>query len=121
MARWLLVALMFLLPTQFVWAAVATYCAHESKPTTFHVGHHDHQHRASTQDASVQDVEVAIKPILLEHPDCTYCQTGIAQFGGGQKVGLVEFEECSFACAAMKPYNFRGEEDIDRPKWPRAG
>jgi hypothetical protein len=34
MVRCLLVVLMLLLPTQFTWAAVATYCEHETTPTS---------------------------------------------------------------------------------------
>jgi hypothetical protein len=120
MVRWLLVVLIFVLPAQFVWAAVATYCGHESKPTTVHVGHHDHQHQ-TTVDAGFEDAGEAIKPILLEHDDCTYCQTGVAQFGAEPEAGLVVLQECSFACTATKPYNYRAEEDIERPKWTCAG
>ena len=35
-----------MLPLQFSWAAVATYCGHESQAGTGHFGHHDHEHHA---------------------------------------------------------------------------
>jgi len=42
MRRWLAVFLLLLLPLQFSWAAVASYCAHEGDAGGGHFGHHDH-------------------------------------------------------------------------------
>ena len=47
MRRWFAVLLLFLLPLQFSWAAVATYCGHESDAHAQHFGHHEHQHASS--------------------------------------------------------------------------
>ena len=35
-----------MLPLQFSWAAVASYCGHETQASTGHFGHHDHEHHA---------------------------------------------------------------------------
>lgn len=42
MRRWLAVLWLVFLPFQFSWAAVASYCAHETGAAAEHVGHHDH-------------------------------------------------------------------------------
>lgn len=48
MRRWLLIALLFVLPLQMVWAAAAPYCAHEAKSSaTKHFGHHEHEHQGT--------------------------------------------------------------------------
>ena len=51
MRRWLVIAMLFLvLPFQFVWAAAAPYCAHETQPEAAkHFGHHEHQHQGGNQ------------------------------------------------------------------------
>ncbi len=46
MRRWLAIILLTLLPIQFSWAAVASYCEHETTTNAPHVGHHEHQHHA---------------------------------------------------------------------------
>lgn len=59
MRRWLLVFLVLLLPLQFSWAAVASYCQHESAAATSptqqqHVGHHEHQHHGDATPVQAQ-------------------------------------------------------------------
>ena len=46
MRRVLAIFLLAMLPLQFSWAAVASYCAHERQASTGHFGHHDHKHHA---------------------------------------------------------------------------
>jgi hypothetical protein len=43
MRRWLAILLLALLPFQFSWAAVGTYCGYESDAQGQHLGHHEHQ------------------------------------------------------------------------------
>ena len=44
MRRWIAIFIL-ILPLQFSWAAVASYCQHESEPAkTEHIGHHEHKH-----------------------------------------------------------------------------
>jgi hypothetical protein len=45
MHRWIVIALLTLLPFQFTWTAAASYCVHESDAQAQHVGHHEHQHQ----------------------------------------------------------------------------
>jgi hypothetical protein len=44
--RFLAIVLLALLPLQFSWAAVASYCGHEEQAGATHFGHHEHQHHA---------------------------------------------------------------------------
>ena len=43
MRRWLSILLLVFMPFQFSWAAVATYCEHESGTRAKHFGHHEHE------------------------------------------------------------------------------
>ena len=51
MHRIFAIVLLVLLPLQFSWAAVASYCGHETQAGAEHFGHHDHQHHGDAGDA----------------------------------------------------------------------
>jgi hypothetical protein len=44
MRRYLAIFLLVLLPLQYSWAAMASYCEHETSVTAKHPGHHTHDH-----------------------------------------------------------------------------
>jgi hypothetical protein len=44
--RYLAIFLLAMLPLQFSWAAVASYCGHETQASTGYFGHHAHEHHA---------------------------------------------------------------------------
>lgn len=44
--RILVIFLLALLPFQFTWAAVESYCGHEAQSEAVHFGHHEHEHSA---------------------------------------------------------------------------
>ncbi len=76
MRRILVIVLLALLPLQFSWAAVASYCGHETVAGAGHLGHHAHAHHADTgakfnpvadEDAKGDQVSGAV------HPDCVHC------------------------------------------------
>lgn len=48
MRRIFAIVLLALLPLQFSWAAVATYCGHEEQAGATHFGHHEHEHHADS-------------------------------------------------------------------------
>ena len=52
MRRFFVILLLALLPFQFSWAAVASYCGHETQVGATHLGHHEHQHQ---EDVSFGD------------------------------------------------------------------
>lgn len=72
MRRVLLTFLLVLLPLQFVWASVAAYCQHERGNAVNHIGHHVHDHDASSTSES------GSQPFgsLAADPDCAACHGG---------------------------------------------
>lgn len=79
MRRWLLIFLVVLLPMQLSWAAVASYCQHESSSsaTTQHVGHHEHQHEAdaASTDQGGTDSKSTTATSAVD-VDCGTCHAG---------------------------------------------
>jgi hypothetical protein len=78
--RFLAIVLLALLPLQFSWAAVATYCGHETEAAAGHLGHHDHQHHAGADthaglaaDADVVTDAVGDKAPSAMDLDCGHC------------------------------------------------
>lgn len=118
MRRWLLVALLFLLPAQFLWAAVAPYCAHEQAPVSFHLGHHAHQHSDAADpahpDRSADTAE-------LGHPDCSQCHPSQAQFGADLQLRTAQLPTGGHAGPVPQAYGSKIEPNIERPKWTHAG
>lgn len=73
MRRWLLLFFIAMLPLQFSWAAVVSYCTHEEPPAqSQHFGHHEHEH----QDASGTDDHADKKTMAGVDEDCAYCHLG---------------------------------------------
>lgn len=72
MRRWFLIFLVVFLPMQLSWAAVASYCEHETEATAQHVGHHEHQHQADAQPADSDSP----KATGTVDADCGACHAG---------------------------------------------
>ena len=111
---------MFALPAQFVWAAAAGYCAHESDPVSFHVGHHVHEHRASSTDADETETQAAKKPATQAHTDCSYCHAVVAQFASPQPSTTGPAPRHIFESSDTDLLGTGAENSIERPKWTRA-
>jgi hypothetical protein len=68
--RALILLLVFLLPMQLSWAAVASYCQAERETAPAHLGHHDHPaaemhtQQAESTDSKAGDLDL----------DCSVCQ-----------------------------------------------
>lgn len=74
MRRWLLIAMLLVLPAQMVWAAAAPYCAHETKlAAAKHFGHHEHQHKVTNPAIGADDGSDALG---ASHVDCESCHLG---------------------------------------------
>ncbi|EXI67274.1 MAG: Cation efflux system protein CzcI [Candidatus Accumulibacter adjunctus] len=76
MRRWLTILLLSVLPLQFVWAAVAGYCQHDSGETVKHFGHHEHKHDVP-EDAE-QGADDGQLPLADFDGDCTDCHASCA-------------------------------------------
>jgi hypothetical protein len=57
--RILAIVLLALLPFQFTWAAVASYCGHETQAAVEHFGHHEHEHHADLGGDAEPDADLA--------------------------------------------------------------
>ena len=78
MRRFLAILLLALLPLQFSWAAVASYCGHEAQAKVEHFGHHEHQHHAGSVghadiDPGVGSDADGDKPSRAMDLDCGQC------------------------------------------------
>jgi hypothetical protein len=73
MRRWLSILLLVFMPFQFSWAAVATYCEHESDMRAQHFGHHEHKHQQPAGESS--EASKAKTGGALDVADCQFhCQ-----------------------------------------------
>ena len=74
MRRLFMIFLLVLMPLQLSWAAMASYCQHESGAAAKHFGHHEHQHQAvDGKDASPEPAQYS-----GGDPDCAACHGGCA-------------------------------------------
>jgi hypothetical protein len=125
MRRWLAVFLLVLLPLQFSWAAAASYCQHEQDARTQHVGHHEHQHAASSPPADIgSDDGVADDAGRLSatgnHPDCGYCNFSIAKsFASLSQLPPTPPSHVHVASSARAVESVLFDR-IERPDWHRA-
>lgn len=74
MRRFLMIFLLVLMPLQLSWAAMASYCQHESGVAAKHVGHHEHQHKAQSD----QPDEGKTKSLGTIDGDCGFCHASCA-------------------------------------------
>ena len=118
--RWFLILLTVLMPQQFVFAAVAAYCAHQGERSTYHIGHHEHRHEGSTAAVDAGSEGDGSPVSNVSHPDCAYCQLA------GVKCAL-SGTLAAATCPADVPVGHdlamlptRYPEDRERPKWALA-
>ena len=72
MRRCLSILLLVFMPFQFSWAAVGTYCEHESGTRAQHFGHHEHKHRQAA-DASGEASKGKLAGVLAGAVDLGDC------------------------------------------------
>ena len=73
MKRYVLIFLLMLLPFQFSWAAVASYCQHESNPAAQHVGHHAAADSKQQKQDQLADQSDDSKLNTGSDADCSFC------------------------------------------------
>jgi hypothetical protein len=76
MRRALIICLILMLPLQWVWAAAASTCLHETSVAAPHFGHHAHKH-SSSKAAPDSGGEQALPG--GDHADCGVCQLSAAK------------------------------------------
>jgi hypothetical protein len=74
MRRWFALLLLALLPLQFVGAAVAPYCGHESDAQAQHLGHHEHHHEGAAQ-VEINSDATATAAQASGDMDCSHCHS----------------------------------------------
>jgi DNA-directed RNA polymerase subunit M/transcription elongation factor TFIIS len=90
MRRWFAVFLLILLPLQFSWAAVASYCGHENEAQARHFGHHEHQHQhqedadVDSGTGTISDGPAGSSPGSFDF-DCGHCHGSCAGLLQAQK------------------------------------
>ncbi len=119
MRRWLAILIMVCLPLQFSWAAVSSYCQHETGAAVHHIGHHDHaghSHASKTADPAGKGQADGSAP-SVSGLDCGHCH--------GYCAGLVRvvsaFEPHAFASAPLglgaSPRAEPMPAQPERPQW----
>jgi mono/diheme cytochrome c family protein len=116
MRRWIAALLLALLPLQFSWSAVATYCMHErAAASSPHPGHHEHRHGSedSTNPADTEGPGAA-----QPDTDCGVCHgVGIGPLGfPGAGPGLPP--PGSVGVLPGLPLAGITPSPPDRPRWP---
>lgn len=113
MRRWLAIFLLVFMPLQLTWAAVSTYCQHESGAKAKHFGHHDHQHKA------VDGKDAAPDPLKYGggDPDCAACHAGCAStLADSVTIPLIvdsSFDTADYRARLTSPPLKR----LERPQW----
>jgi hypothetical protein len=123
MSRWIIAWMLLLLPLQFSWAAVASYCQHETAvaaPAVQHLGHHEHQHASGhTKLPAKADDKRSDYSIAPSDSDCHMCH--------GLGLGAIHHPEAppgpprssAWAGPAAGPLAQLSPVPPDRPQWPR--
>lgn len=126
--RFLLLALLAVLPLQLSWAAVAVYCQHEAETPAQarHFGHHEHHHdhAASTHaERSPVDVESkkadAAKALGATDPDCGHCHGACASLPGPRSALIFSLPVSEAPADTTRAIAPRAVAPPDRPQWAR--
>jgi hypothetical protein len=70
MRRLFMIFLLVFMPLQLGWAAMASYCQHESGAAAKHFGHHERQHQAN---AGEHDQSKPKSSLGTVDADCSFC------------------------------------------------
>ncbi|RCS56879.1 cation efflux protein, CzcI family [Parvibium lacunae] len=115
MKRYSIIFLLILLPVQFSWAAMASYCQHESGVATNHPGHHSHAHQATDHHESGKDAS----PSTGVHHDCGTCHMGCATALTGNhsspRIAIGQHYQIDYNVNLSRAHTERPE----RPQWLR--
>jgi hypothetical protein len=99
--RFLAIFLLAMLPLQFSWAAVATYCGHESQASTGHFGHHDHDHEHDHEHHA--DAGSDAGPAVDAGADLTSSPDEVGGANGDKAPSAMDLDcgHCHGTCSAM--------------------
>jgi len=115
MRRRLIIALLFLVvPFQFIWAAAAPYCAHETQPeASKHFGHHQHKHQGGDQSAAASDT--SNDGSVAAHADCGSCHLGASASFPAPVGALAQVPRDGVAKYELPFYRSHTPRGLERP------
>jgi len=113
MKKYLVIFLLVLLPLQFSWASVASYCQHETDVATKHPGHHTHDHASTDHPEATKNAAQSV----VDH-DCATCHMSCA--------AALTSDLSTTAVAASDHHSLHlqgiasqlSRERPERPQWP---
>jgi hypothetical protein len=114
MKRYLAIFLLVLLPLQFSWAAIASYCQHETVETVEHPGHHSH---VNASDDHQETHKNSSQSAGMDH-DCATCHMGCTA------ALTSDMSPTTVATSNNHPLHLQAfpstlsSERPERPKWP---
>lgn len=120
MFRWLVLALLFALPAQFVMAAVSGYSGHGSEPALPHIGHHSHPRHGTAKQADALQAQ-SDQSSGQGHEGCSSCHVHVAQIGITDSRVPGTLQQSAFASRPIKLLSSWIHQSIDRPNWVHAG
>jgi hypothetical protein len=107
--------LMFLLPLQASWGAVADYCAHGEVPEqSAHFGHHQDEHYAHPDQTDVDDNQNGKYP---QHHDHSHSSSFVGFSADDAHSVVIDFSSPQQVLSTSK-YSFFCQTRPERPKWP---
>lgn len=116
MKRYVLIFLLMLLPFQFSWATVASYCQHESDPVAQHLGHH-----AAADSKQDQDGSGDSKLNASSDADCSFCHFSCSKPMNSHTAWTPPAPEKNRFTASLSPlYLSHIGESPEEPDWMRA-
>jgi hypothetical protein len=118
MKRYVLIFLLMLLPFQFSWAAVASYCQHESNPAAEHVGHHAAADNKLDQDS---DKNGDSKLNTGSDADCSFCHFSCSKPMNSHAAWTPPLQEKNSFTPSLPPlYLSHIGESPEEPDWKLA-
>jgi hypothetical protein len=122
MRRWLAILLLFCLPLQFSWAAMARYCGHEAGTAAHHIGHHEHVGHSHAKHDGGPHPDATPEAAMgsgLSDLDCGHCHGYCA----GMLEVAIAFVAQDHAGRPTAPRTTPAAEHVparpDRPQWAR--
>ncbi|HAY11619.1 MAG TPA: hypothetical protein DCY18_17090 [Thauera sp.] len=121
MRRFLAIVLLAMLPLQFSWAAVASYCEHETQGTG-HFGHHEHEHHAdagpNAEPAPEADAPGDKAPGAMDL-DCGHCHGQCSVMPTLQAKVPVTLSTAPPSASANEASGAHAPARPERPQWLR--
>ncbi|MBI2750481.1 MAG: hypothetical protein HYX43_14470 [Burkholderiales bacterium] len=113
----MMMLLMLALPFQSSWAAGASYCLHEQRSSSAHLGHHAHQHAETSVSSSAEPTPDAGGPLTAGHLDCGTCHLGCGQALASNERDFA-IDASSFLVGMSQRFKAKDVlSTIDRPNW----